>query len=204
MVCAICVLLMENSVDNLVSAPPPSQGEKLFWAVRRQAFFLQQRGFSILSFLLLDNMSSGRLRASLLRINGARIGKRCFIRGGLQMQEGFNLHLGDEVFINAGCCLDTSALITLGSRVQLAYQVTLVTGGHLIGPHECRAGSHVPQPITVEEGAWIGARALILPGVTIGAGAVVAAGSVVTKDVAPDVLVAGVPAKVVRPLDVSL
>ena len=120
------------------------------------------------------------------------------------MQEGFNLHLGDEVFINAGCCLDTSARITLGSRVQLAYQVTLVTGGHQIGPHECRAGSHAPQPITVEEGAWIGARALILPGVTIGAGAVVAAGSVVTKDVAPDVLVAGVPAKVVRSLDVSL
>lgn len=198
------LFMMETSADNIVPASPPLHGGKLYWAVRRQGFFLQQRGFSFLSFLLLDNMSSGRLRAALLRINGARVGKKCFIRGGLQMQEGFNLHLGDEVFINAGCCFDTSALITLGSRVQLAYQVTLVTGGHQIGSHDCRAGSHTPQPITVEEGAWIGARALILPGVTIGAGAVVAAGSVVTKDVAPDVLVAGVPAKVVRSLDISL
>lgn len=195
---------METSPDNLVSAADPPDRGNLYWAVRRQAFFLQQRGFSFLSFLLLDNMSSGRLRAALLRSNGARIGKKCFIRGGLQMQEGFNLHLGDEVFINAGCCLDTSALITLGSRVQLAYQVTLITGGHKIGLHDCRAGTHAPKSITIEDGAWIGARAVILPGVTIGAGAVVAAGSVVTKDVAPDVLVAGVPAKVIRCLDVPL
>ena len=168
---------------------------------RRQFFFVQQRVFALCSFLLLDNMSSGRLRAALLRWNGATIGRRCFVRGGLQIQEGFRLVLGSDVFVNSGCCFDLSAPIVLGDRVQLAYQVTLVTGGHEIGLHSSRAGKHCPAPIHVGEGAWIGARATVLPGVTIGAGAVVAAGALVTKDVAPDTLVAGVPARFVRTLE---
>ena len=182
----------------------PKRHQHLYWNIRRQFFFLQQRWFYSVSFLLLDNMMSGRIRAAMLRANGARIGKNCFIRGGLQIQEGFDLNLGDDVFINAGCCLDTSAPITLGNRVQLAYQVTLVTGGHEIGTHDSRAGSHAPKPISVGDGAWVGARVVILPGVTIGAGAVVAAGSVVTKDVLPDTVVGGVPAKVLRSLDATL
>ena len=173
---------------------------KLYWGLRRQLFFIRQRLFAVSSFLLLDNMSGGRLRAALLRLNGATVGKGCFVRGGLQIQEGFGLVLGDGVFVNAGCCFDLSAPIVIGSRAQLAYQVTLVTGGHEIGTHASRAGSHRPAPIHIGEGAWIGARATVLPGVAIGAGAVVAAGTLVTKDVPPDTLVAGVPAKPVRVL----
>ena len=171
--------------------------------MRRQLFFLQQRLFAFFSFLLLDNMTSGRVRAALLRLGGATIGKRCFVRGGLLIQESFRLKLGDDVFVNAGCCFDLSAPIVIGSRTQLAYQVTLMTGGHAIGSHDSRAGAHRPEPIEIGEGVWIGARAIILPGVTIGAGAVVAAGALVTKDVPPDTLVAGVPAKPVRTLEVS-
>ena len=167
----------------------------------RQWFFIQQRVFSVMSFLLLDNQSSGRLRAALLRFNGASIGKRCFVRGSLQMQEGFGLVLGDDVFINAGCCFDLSAPVVIGSRAQLAYQVTLVTGGHAIGTHESRAGKHCPAPIHIGEGVWIGARATVLPGVTIGAGAVIAAGALVTKDVSADTLVGGVPAHFIRTLE---
>ncbi len=169
--------------------------------LRRQGFFLQQRSFAALSFLLLDNMVCGRARALLLRLNGASVGRRCFVRGGLLIQEGFGLVMGDEVFVNAGCCFDLSAPIILGSRVQLAYQVTLITGGHEIGTHDGRAGSHRPAPIHIGDGAWIGARATVMPGVTVGAGAVVAAGALVTKDVPPDTLVAGVPARPVRALE---
>ncbi len=173
----------------------------VYWKVRRQLFFLQQRWFSFFSFLLLDNYASSRIRASLLRLYGAQIGENCFIRGGLKMQESFNLHLGDSVFINAECCFDCSAPITIGDHVQFAYQVTLVTGGHKIGERGNRAGEHNPKSIVIGDGAWIGARAMILPGVTIGAGAVVAAGAIVTKDVAADTLVAGVPARPIRSLD---
>jgi len=180
---------------------PPKTWEKLRWFLWRQGFFIRQRLFYALSAVLLDNMVSGRLRALLLRWNGAKIGKNCFIRGGLLIQENFALILGDHVFINAGCCLDTAASITLEDRVQLGFQVTLITGGHEIGTHESRAGNHIARPIRIESGAWIGARAVILPGVTIGAGAVVAAGAVVTRDVPPDTLVAGVPARTLRELD---
>ena len=145
--------------------------------LRRQWFFIQQRVFGVLSFLLLDNQSSGRLRAALLRLNGASFGKRCFVRGSLQMQEGFGVVIGDDVFINSGCCFDLSAPVVIGSRAQLAYQVTLVTGGHATGTHESRAGKHCPTPIHIGEGVWIGARATVLPGVTIGAGAVISAES---------------------------
>lgn len=118
----------------------------------------------------------------------------------MQIQEGFGMILGDDVFINSGCCFDLSAPIVIGSRAQLAYQVTLVTGGHAIGRHESRAGAHCPAPIHIGEGAWIGARATVLPGVTIGPGAVVAAGALVTRDVPADTLVGGVPSQVIRTL----
>jgi len=168
---------------------------------RRQWFFVRQRLYALISGLLLDNMGSGRIRAALLRWNGAMVGKRCFIRSGLQIQESFEFTIGDEVFINSGCTLDGSAPIAIGDRVQLGFQVTLVTGDHVMGDPECRAGAHRARAIRIEPGAWIGARATILPGVTIGRGAVVAAGAVVTRDVEPNTLVAGVPAKVLRTLD---
>ncbi|WP_280523208.1 DapH/DapD/GlmU-related protein [Arthrobacter woluwensis] len=61
-------------------------------------------------------------------------------------------------------------------------------------------GSWKPEPITIDDGSWVGAGSILLPGVTIGKGSVVAAGSVVTKDVPPNVLVAGIPASVIRSL----
>ena len=72
-----------------------------------------------------------------------------------------------------------------------------------MGDPECRAGAHLARPIRIESGAWIGARSTILPGVTVGHGAVVAAGAVVTRDVEPNTLVAGVPARVLRSLEPS-
>jgi maltose O-acetyltransferase len=166
----------------------------------RQWFFVRQRLYSIASCLLLDNMGSGRLRAALLRWSGASVGRRCFFRGGLQIQESFDLTIGDDVFINSGCMLDCAAPIVIENGAQLGYQVTLVTGDHAIGDPECRAGDHCAKPIRIGRGAWIGARAVILPGVTVGRGAVVGAGSVVTRDVPVDTLVAGVPARPLRQL----
>ena len=69
-----------------------------------------------------------------------------------------------------------------------------------LGPREHRAGLRIRHPVVIEDGAWIGARSVILPGVTIGAGAVVDAGSTVNKSVAPNTRVRGTPAKVVEEL----
>lgn len=192
---------MQISETKLLVKSDPNRLTRLSWMVRRQWFFVRQRWFSALSFLLLDNAVSGRARAALLRLNGATVGKNCFIRGGLQIQEGFDLTIGNNVFINAGCCIDTSSPVTLGNNVELGYNVTLATGDHHIGPHEHRTGNYNPRPIFIADGVWIGAGAMILPGVKLGAGAVIMAGSVVGQDVPSDMLVGGVPARPIRKLE---
>jgi acetyltransferase-like isoleucine patch superfamily enzyme len=175
--------------------------DRTYAMYRRQLFYVRQRLFYILSDLLTDNQRGSRLRAALLRLNGSHVGIGCQVRSGLRISETFSgLTLGDWSFINAECFLDCEGSITIGRRVGLGYQVTLVTGNHHLGPTEARAGRFFARPIVVGDGAWIGARAMVMPGVTIGAGAVVSAGAKVAQDVPPDTLVDGVPAKVVTRL----
>jgi acetyltransferase-like isoleucine patch superfamily enzyme len=111
-----------------------------------------------------------------------------------------NLRIGAGCWINCGCVFHTPALITIGDRVQFGPDVMVLSGSHDIGPRECRAGANADEPVWIGNGCWLGARSVILPGVRIGDGAIVAAGAVVTQDVPPDCLVAGVPARVVRQL----
>ena len=80
----------------------------------------------------------------------------------------------------------------------LEHQVLLMTTSHEIGLSVRRADLAYARPVTIADGARLGARSTILPGVTIGAGAVVAAGALVNKDVLPHTTVAGIPAKIVR------
>jgi maltose O-acetyltransferase len=106
------------------------------------------------------------------------------------------VRIGAESWLSPGVVLHThvDAPIVIGARCDIGPSVELVTGGHDIGTPSRRAGRGTAKPIVVHDGCWIGARCLILAGVTIGSGAVVAAGSVVTSDVPENVLVAGVPA----------
>jgi len=100
--------------------------------------------------------------------------------------------VGDGTVINRRCLLDLRGGITLGCNVSLSPEVMLITSGHL---KDDPAFGVRDRPIVIEDYAWIGSRATVLPGVTIGKGAVVAAGAVVTRSVAPYDVVGGVPAK---------
>lgn len=112
---------------------------------------------------------------------------------------GKHISIGKNVFINrqvmfvdlGGICLEDSVLI--GSRVNL------ITVNHLTDPKE-RRGLSV-KPIHIKKNAWIGAGATILPGVTIGENAIVVANATVTKDVPDNTIVAGIPAKIVKPVE---
>jgi len=174
-----------------------------YLALRHTLFFAQRRVFGLLSALLLDNGLSGRLRLHILRVFGATVGHGAVARGGLNMLEGFGVSIGDGCYIGNDCTFDCSEHITLGRGVVMAYGVTIVTGTHLIDPSTGRPGATAPRPVVIGDGCWIGARALILPGLTIGAGSIIGAGSVVTKDVAPNAIVAGNPASVMRVLEVD-
>ena len=112
---------------------------------------------------------------------------------------GLNITIGRAVFIGHQCMFTGHGAIDIADEVMIANKVNLVTAGHPVEPDKRRAYITV-EPITVETNVWIGTAATILPGVTIGADSVVAAGAVVTHDVPPATLVAGVPATVIRHL----
>ncbi|MEH3034417.1 MAG: DapH/DapD/GlmU-related protein [Aeromicrobium erythreum] len=113
---------------------------------------------------------------------------------------GLAIRLGRNVFVNQGCRLDDIGGIEIGDDVMLGPGVHLVSAGHPVDP-ERRRREVTSAPIRIGRNVWIGARATVLQGVTIGDDAVVAAGAVVTRDVAARTLVAGVPARLVRSLD---
>lgn len=141
-----------------------------------------------------------RLRSVLLRRYGMDIGKRAYISPTVWFGSR-RVSIGDGSFINYGCRFNTSSPITIGARCDIGTDVSFVTDSHEIRDHQRRAGANTSQPIFVGDGVWIGARAVILPGVKIGDGAVIAAGAVVTKDCTSDGLYGGVPARRLRVLD---
>lgn len=109
---------------------------------------------------------------------------------------GRNIHLGRGVFINSGCKFQDQGGIYIGDGVLVGHNVVLATLNHGLDPGH--RADLVPAPIRICSDAWIGSSATVLPGVTVGDGAVIAAGAVVTKDVPPRTIVAGVPARAVR------
>ena len=109
---------------------------------------------------------------------------------------GKYITIGKEVFINMGCTFMDRGGITVEDKVLIGPKANLITENHPEDP-ELRRYVYA-KPIHIKKGAWIGASTTILPGVTIGENAIVAAGAVVTKDVPDNVIVGGVPAKIIR------
>jgi maltose O-acetyltransferase len=147
----------------------------------------------------------GRIRASILRLVGFKIGTGNTFQGMPVITGGGNIYsrftTGKRCMLNVGCFLELGGTITIGSNVAVGYQCLLLTTDHAIGDRQYRAGPLTPKSIIIEDGAWLGARVTVLPGITIGAGSIVAAGALVTKDVPPNSMAAGVPAKFVRYLN---
>jgi hypothetical protein len=112
---------------------------------------------------------------------------------------GLNINVGRSVFIGYDCMFTGHGAIDIADQVMIANRVNLVTAGHPVDLDKRRAYI-TAEPITIDPNVWVGTAATILPGVHIGADAAIAAGAVVTHDVPPATLVAGVPARVIRQL----
>ena len=134
----------------------------------------------------------------LLRWAGVTVGRNVRINSSAVFSGNGDLCIGDDVWIGAGCRISPvgQAKITIGSHCDLGPEVMILTGSHevdLVGLHIGGAGT--TSSVTIGDGCWLGARATILPGVTLAKKTLVAAGAVVTKDVeTPCSLMAGVPA----------
>ncbi|MFG6519364.1 acyltransferase [Sulfitobacter sp. 1A13496] len=108
-----------------------------------------------------------------------------------------NIHLGDRVIIGSNVSLGAHSPITMGDDVRISRDVIIETAGlnYSTGRPPYK---HISKPVTIEKGVWIGARAIVLGGVTLGENAVIAAGSVVSRSVPPGTTVAGIPARSIR------
>jgi maltose O-acetyltransferase len=145
-----------------------------------------------------------QLRAPWLRLLGARVGGGSILHDvrffNLYRRGLAGLHVGEDCFLGDECLLDLAEGITLERQVTFAERVLVLTHTN-VGYHDHPLQAHFPAmaaPVVIEQGSFVGASATLLPGIRIGARSFVAAGSVVTADVPPGALVAGVPARVVR------
>jgi acetyltransferase-like isoleucine patch superfamily enzyme len=152
---------------------------------------------SKLSAYCLDDQED--IRKAFEELIGKPVGDPFYLIPPFYTDYGLNIKVGRAVFIGYECTFTGHAAINIADEVMIAHKVNLVTAGHPVEP-EKRRTYITAEPITIETNVWVGAAATILPGVTIGTGSVVAAGAVVTHDVPPATLVAGVPATVIRNL----
>lgn len=114
---------------------------------------------------------------------------------------GKNIHLDKNVFINASCHFQDQGGIFIGDGSLIGHNVTMATLNHMQNP-ECRADM-VPAAIHIGRNVWVGSGSTILAGVTVGDNAIIAAGAVVSKDVPANMIVGGVPAKIIKEIDES-
>lgn len=163
-----------------------------------QAYKMREASFATKALLLKMNNSANpdEIRKLLSEITATEIHDSVTVFTPLHINYGKHTKIGKNVFINFDCVFLDLGGITIEDNVLIAPKVSLLTESHPLNPAERH--SLIPKPIHIKKNAWIGANATILQGVTIGENAVVAAGSVVSKDVPDNVVVGGIPAKIIK------
>lgn len=151
--------------------------------------------FSLATFRLLPGPLFRYWRSAVLRLWGAKIGKRCAIAATAKIWAPWNLEVGDYVAIGPRAEIYDVDKVVIGSNITVSQDAYLCTASHDISQLK---NPLVTKPIVLGDSTWVAARAIVLSGVTIGEGAVVAAGAVVAKDVEPWTVVGGNPAKFIK------
>lgn len=150
-----------------------------------------------LDFLLLclhvtTYLPSHTLRNLIWRLSGLKLGVGSTLHTGVRVFDPRKVVIGEGTIVGYRTFIDGREPVTIGSHTDIASEVMIYSQEHDIHSEDFHATG---APVTIGDFVFIGPRAIILPGITVGEGAVIAAGAVVTKDVAPNVIVGGVPAK---------
>ena len=139
-------------------------------------------------------------RRLLLKQLLGRIGEGTVLKPTFRCDYGYNIAIGERTFINYDCVLLDCNRIAIGDEVQIAPGVHIYTATHPVEAQVRRSGLEYALPVSIKDGVWLGGRAIVCPGVTIGANTVVGAGSVVTRDLPSNVVAVGSPCRVIRQL----
>jgi acetyltransferase-like isoleucine patch superfamily enzyme len=137
--------------------------------------------------------TADEVRALLTELTGRHVDESVTVFPPFYCEFGRNLTLGKAVFINMGCTFQDAGGITIGDGTLIGHGSTVTTLNHGVDP--AQRADMLPSPVVIGRNVWLSASVTVVPGVTIGAGAIVGAGAVVTKDVAANTIVAGVPAR---------
>ncbi len=150
----------------------------------------------------LTRPSESEKREKLLKEMFAEIGEGCYIEPPLRANwGGRHVHFGKNVYVNFNLTLVDDTHIYVGDYTMIGPNVTVATAGHPILPELREKGYQYNIPVTIGKNCWIGAGAILVPGVTIGDNSVIGAGSVVTKDIPANVVAVGNPCKVLREIN---
>jgi len=150
--------------------------------------------FQLMLLRWVGHIPSHCFRRFCYRLSGIKIGKGSTIHMWANLFNPKGIEIGEDTIIGDHCFLDGRAPIKIGNHVDIASQVLIYNSKHDINDPEFKA---VEAPVEIEDYVFIGPRAIIMPGKKIGRGAVVAAGAIVTHDVPPGKIVAGVPARII-------
>ena len=141
-------------------------------------------------------------RSNLLKEMFNEIGENCYIEPPFRANwGGKNVHFGNNVYANFNLTLVDDGEIFVGDNVMFAPNVTIATAGHPVHPELRRKQAQFNLPVHIGNNVWIGAGAVVLPGVKIGDNTVIGAGSVVTKDIPSNVVAVGNPCRVLREIN---
>lgn len=135
------------------------------------------------------------IKIVLLKMFGAKIGKGLVIKNNVCIKFPWKLTLGDNVWLGEGCWIDNLDKVTIGNNVCISQGALLLTGNH---DYTSKSFDYRNAPIIVEDGAWIGAKAVVCPGVTVRSHAILTVASIVTKEMEAYGIYQGNPAKIIR------
>ena len=142
--------------------------------------------------------TEGEKRAKLLAEVLGEVGENCYVEPPLHANWGIHTHFGNNVYANFNLTLVDDTDIYVGDNVMFAPNVVIATAGHPINPELRRRVGQYNIPVHIGNNVWIGAGAVVMPGVTIGDNSVIGAGSVVTRDIPANVVAVGNPCRVLR------
>ena len=137
-------------------------------------------------------------RIDIARKMFGAVGKSFWIEPPIHFAYGSNIFIGENFYANVGLTIIDDTKVVIGDNVMIAANVTIGTTGHPIDPELRATIKMYAFPVTIEDDVWIGSGVIINPGITIGQNCVVGSGSVVTKDIPPNVVAVGNPCRVLR------